>query len=366
MRANVVWTGVLFALLLPLSVYAFSVDLEYGWEADDVVVRQKAGYDYLGVDGSVYIGSSLGKIYEMDLLPEGYHIVDYEVVREEWEEIDGTYRIGIENDGVVARMMGDDHGGVEYVGSSDAFGYRMMMAVVKPMRVVDGRVGVLKRLDIRVDCASDQGDLRVERRSAVMDSHLGKLMAGIIGQPVEGYGSWGIQGYQDWVSEAPSLDGSVVDCVIVTEDSLAGEFERLAGFHDRLGIRTVVRTMSWIDSRYMGSDGAERVRNFLRDAYEKWGTAYALMGGAPDIVPMRYGWTNHYGGALIPTDVYYGNLEGSWNEDGDDIFGEFGNTPDDPGDDVTFYAQLTTGRAPVKMLQSLKAVLSPPHCSWAK
>jgi WD40 repeat protein len=144
------------------------------------------------------------------------------------------------------------------------------------------------------------------------------------------------------------MDGGVVDCVIVTGDDIADEFERLAGWHDGLGIRTVVRSMSWIDSRYSGSDPGERVREFLKDAYTNWGTVYAVLGGDPSVVPMRYAWTNHYGGAYIPTDAYYADLSGNWNANGNSIFGEYGDPPSVPGDEVMFYPQVLVGRAPVR------------------
>ena len=124
-------------------------------------------------------------------------------------------------------------------------------------------------------------------------------------------GDWSVDGYADWISEGPSTQGGAVDCVIITTDALASEFERLAVWHDKMGVRTVVRTLSWIEGRYSGSDSAERVRGFLRDAYQRWGTVYVLLGGDATVMPIRYAWTSHYGGAFIPTDLYYSNLEGN-------------------------------------------------------
>jgi hypothetical protein len=348
MKSCIMFLVLIAVFLTPLAVLGYSVDIEYHWQQGDLQVKRVSGYDYLGVEGCVFPSTTLGVIYEARRLPQGCRVTGHEVLGEEWQEIGGGYRLGALSDGVMAVMMGEDQGGVEYVGSVDVLGYPMMVWTVKPFRVMDGKVSMLKSLDLKVECSTGSDDLRPVRRSKMMDEHLSRLVAGAFGEAAGGDGDWEVQGYRDWVSDGPSLEGGVVDCVIVTADSMAGEFERLAAFHDRMGIKTVVRTMEWILDNYAGSDRAEQVRNFLRDAYRNWGTAYVLFGGAPPIVPMRYAWTNHYGGAFIPTDAYFEDLQGSWNEDGDDIFGEFGNTPENPGDGVSFYAQLMTGRAPVR------------------
>jgi hypothetical protein len=332
----------------PAVVHGYTVEMRYGWDRSEVEVRGLGGYDYVGVSGSVYASGSMGMIYEVRGLGAGEEVTGYRVLREEWEQVGSGYRLGVGVGEAMQMMEGDDPGGVEYVGSGDLFGYRVMISVVKPVRVVGGVVSVLKGLEVSVECGAGEGDLRVERRSAEADRYLGQVMRGAYGQGLVG-GDWGVEEYKEWVSDGPSLEGSAVDCVILTGGGLEGEFERLAGWHDRLGVRTVVRTMDWVESRYRGSDSAERVRNFLRDAYQKWGTVYVLIGGDPSIVPIRYAWTNHYNGAFIPTDVYYSNLEGTWNADGDDIFGEWGmGTVADPGDSVTFYPQVAIGRAPVR------------------
>ncbi|MGD9403389.1 MAG: C25 family cysteine peptidase, partial [bacterium] len=66
------------------------------------------------------------------------------------------------------------------------------------------------------------------------------------------------------------------------------------------------------------------------------------------VVPIRYAWTNHYGGESIPTDMYYSSLEGTWNENGNDVFGEWGDGVAVISDGVTFYPQIIVGRLPVR------------------
>ncbi len=348
MNAKGIFVSFALAFVLPVCAFGYTVNLHYGWKTEDVRISEKDGFDYLGVRGAIFSDGSLGQVYDLKLIPEGYKVSQFRIARQEWQDLAGSFRIGKLNGKAMALMMGDEEGGLGYLGSTNAFGFAILTAAVRPFRFVDGKLSVLKAMDVEIECEPDPEVPRPLRRSHLTDSYLRRVMGKLLGTDITSYGSWLTQGYRDWVSEAPSPDGSVVDCVIVTSDSLASVFQELAAWHDKLGVRTVVRSVEWIESNYSGADGAEKVRNFLRDAYENWGTIYALLGGAPEIVPMRYIWTNYYGGEFIPTDVYYGDLAGTWNADGDNIYGEFGNSPDDPGDDVAFYAQLFTGRAPVR------------------
>lgn len=139
----------------------------------------------------------------------------------------------------------------------------------------------------------------------------------------------------------PSLEGSAVDMVIVTDESLRAPFDALADWRTRTGTRTVVRTVDWILANYSGSDVAERIRLFLRDAYVSWGTQYALLGGDTEFIPVRYA-RSFYGspaGADVATDFYYACLDGDWNADGDAALGEV-------TDAVDFQPDIYVGRLP--------------------
>ena len=104
--------------------------------------------------------------------------------------------------------------------------------------------------------------------------------------------------------------GSPVAYVIVTSDALAGEFQRLADWKTQAGVPAVVRTLSFIRQEYVGTDDADRIRRFLRDAYSRWGAKWALLGGDTNVIPTRVAWTQFYVQPPqqyndIPTDLYY-------------------------------------------------------------
>ena len=155
----------------------------------------------------------------------------------------------------------------------------------------------------------------------------------------------------------PTTDGSAVEYVIVTSQALANEFQRLADWKTQKGVQSAVRTVEWIDQTYPnGVDRGERIRFFLRDAYQNWGTLYALLGGDSDVIPVRYAESTLEGGESIPADYYYGCLDGNWNGDGDARFGE-GRTASAPGDSVDLLFDVSIGRLPVSTLSQTDGVV---------
>ncbi|MGQ9810170.1 MAG: C25 family cysteine peptidase [bacterium] len=348
---------VLFFVIFPLVSYSYQVDLHYSWRAEDLTVSEFKGFDLVGVRDASYIDGSLGQIVDLRVIPHGYTVAGYTIRSEEWQSIDRQFRVGFLQGDKWAAMIGDEEGGLEGVSSIDLFGFQVLTVAIRPTRFVDGKLSLLKKLDISISLEPEPDPITVSRRSYNADRQLRHAIESVTGQALSGYGGWIVEDHKDWVSESPSPDGSVVDCVIVTVDSLVAEFERLAAWHNRRGIRTVVRTVEWISGKYHGADLPEKIRNFLRDAYQEWGTVYVLIGGSPEVVPIRYAWTNYYGGESIPTDVYYQDLKGNWNADGDDIYGEYGKPPLEPGDSLGLYEHLISGRAPVRNSAEARAFI---------
>jgi peptidase C25-like protein/flagellar hook capping protein FlgD len=149
----------------------------------------------------------------------------------------------------------------------------------------------------------------------------------------------------------PSLTGSAVRYLIITNDELADAFQPLADYRTASGMPSVVKTTQWIEANYRnGADIQETIRSFIRDAYQKWGVEYVLIGGDTSVVPVRYAFNAFYKpavGTFIPTDLYYACLDGNWNNDGDDIFGETGTSVNDQGDSADMAKDVFIGRAPV-------------------
>ncbi len=149
-------------------------------------------------------------------------------------------------------------------------------------------------------------------------------------------------------TQIPSVLGSPVAYVIITSDALAAEFQRLADWKTQSGVPAVVRTLSFIRQQYpFGADDADRIRQFIRDAYSRWSTKWVLLGGDTDVIPFRMIYTTFFLGEHIPSDMYFSCLDGNWNADGDSTYGEGYYNVNDVGDSVDLLPEVYVGRAPV-------------------
>ncbi|MCK4409630.1 MAG: hypothetical protein KAW67_06065, partial [Candidatus Eisenbacteria sp.] len=104
---------------------------------------------------------------------------------------------------------------------------------------------------------------------------------------------------------------------------------------------------TWVYSNYTGVDAQEQIRNCIIDYYENKGTMWVLLGGDTGVVPARtvYAMTSGVGGPSdedqIRCDLYYADLDGTWDDSGNGTYGEISL------DNIDMYADVFVGRAPV-------------------
>jgi hypothetical protein len=153
--------------------------------------------------------------------------------------------------------------------------------------------------------------------------------------------------------------GITVDCdyVVVTNQSLAPEFNEFMAWKRRKGIRVELVTMEDISANYTGdnisgiNDKAGKLRQFLSEAYNNGhGIEYALLGGDNNIVPIRY--AHYYNNTtddyyIIPTDLYFADFHGDWEVDNDGRYGE-------PSDNVDYNPEIYVGRVMVSNADEIK------------
>ncbi len=138
--------------------------------------------------------------------------------------------------------------------------------------------------------------------------------------------------------------------LIITNPPMDTIFQRLADWKTKKGIPASVRNINWILSHYPGEDSAAKIRNYLKILSDS-STEYVLLGGDVDIVPCRFAYAMTCSAGFspgredtMPCDLYYADLQGTWDRDGDGSYGEV-------EDSIDLYPDLFIGRAPVNTIQ---------------
>jgi hypothetical protein len=158
-----------------------------------------------------------------------------------------------------------------------------------------------------------------------------------------------------------AIPTATYDYVIITSTALQNAsgpytFQDLVADKQAQGMTATIVTTEYIYANYAGVDNQAKIREFIKYAYNNWGTHHLLLGGdadgqavggesEPAIVPAR-GFTINGDCCQdpnIPADMYYGCLDGTFDNNGNGQYGE----PDDGvgGGEVDLLAEVHVGRA---------------------
>ncbi len=160
-----------------------------------------------------------------------------------------------------------------------------------------------------------------------------------------------------WKPKAAKLVSDSIDYVIIAPSIWVSYLEPLREWKTKKGTRAVIVTTDDIYLNYAGVDNAEKIRNFIIDANATWGSMYFLLVGQDDSdvddsgnqespgtwCPRRDVFITSSGAGYyddedtIASDLYYGDLDGTWNADGDNTWGE-------STDNVDKYTDVYVGR----------------------
>jgi len=252
----------------------------------------------------------------------------------------------------------------EFTGSHVWRGYRLATISVYPVREIQTDSGLelefLDRFAVRMEtgAAVNLADIAVRQRLVEGEAEENaQILAQLVDNPevISSYRREHGQMVENKSAafeptKTPSLQGSGVTFLIITNNDMEAEFQILADYKTAQGLPTVVATTEFIEANYRnGADLQDTIRMFIQDAYQKWGVEYVLLGGDADVLPPRFIDNTFYptiGYTSIPVDLYFACLDGNWNADGDSNFGEPPSTGV-TGDLADFAEEVYIGRATV-------------------
>ena len=120
------------------------------------------------------------------------------------------------------------------------------------------------------------------------------------------------------------------DMLIITGAEYVDDYDAYREYYNSIGLRNEIFTTENICSSTEGNDDQDRIRNFIINEYTNNGIMMVVLGGDVDIVPYRglYCYVTSGGGNQesnnLPADLYYSGLDGNWNTNGNERYGEPG------------------------------------------
>ncbi|HRY33876.1 MAG TPA: C25 family cysteine peptidase [Bacteroidales bacterium] len=132
-----------------------------------------------------------------------------------------------------------------------------------------------------------------------------------------------------WI-DPPAIDNAWdYQVLIIAPELFLGQFDALKSAFRARGMKTQVMAVPSILAAYPGTDNPEKIRNCIIQQYQQHDIRYVLLAGDAEHVPFRgmYCYVQSGSGYTdnnIPADIYYAALDGNWNTDGDNLWGEPG------------------------------------------
>jgi len=314
------------------------------------------------------------------LIPQGKDLQNIEVTTGNRKVLEGKFNVEYgktpipisSNDTVEDRpnqriySSADPFPGVLFSQVSEQYlrGYKVLLLRLHPVQYVPktGEVSYFETMTVTIS-VKETGTTSPLFRNLPKDR---ALVLGIVDNPDE------VNTYTKTVKRMQSTTlvnpSDSYDYVIITNSALKSSFQPLVDWKIQKGLNaTIVLVEDIMNNPDYHCDGLfgdgygiqfndtqAHIRNFIKDAYLNWGTEYVLLGGDDEIIPSRgvYCYAGFYTDYNIPCDMYYGALDGSWDNDNDTIFGESVYYFEEPengtaGEEADFFAEVYIGRATV-------------------
>ncbi len=221
-------------------------------------------------------------------------------------------------------------------------GYSIAFIRVYPVTYIGARQTIVfaRNIEITIETAPDPAALSSSRRTLRVGTGDRAAVAEVVGDVSAADTYVQPEGRFRTLSSLITPE-ETYPYVIITHDTFFQAFEPLKEHRESRGLRTKMVAEGQINGQYSGQDRAEKIRNFIIDAYQDWETEYVLLAGDESVIPHRglYATVGDYVDEDIASDLYFAALDGDWNDDGDSLWGE--------SDEADLMPEICVGRASV-------------------
>ena len=328
----------LLLLLSIMSLVTFAQTVEKTYHFDNPQVTELRGYQQISFEGCMQtaVAGNPSLPYQMVslVLPQGTEAESIEVELSDFQEVEGNINLFpyqpsrttndiekrdlVVNEAVYASRSTypvENHG---VVTTQFKNGYGFANAAFTPVQYIpsEGKVMYAKTANVRVNIKASKTD------------HSEML--------------WGTQEIKNSVrrlAQNPEMvetyntkgrEVTAYDVLIITSSEFVNGYAEYCEYYNSIGLRNQIVTVSDIYDSTTGIDNQDKIRNYIIQEYQNNGIMMVVLGGDVNIVPYRgfYCYVTSGGGDQesnnIPADLYYSGLDGTWNDNGNNRWGEPG------------------------------------------
>jgi len=350
-------------LLVPAFLLAGSITHTFNFAREDLNFSTYNGYDVLtirdGVTNTEVSNPSIPFIVANFVIPSGAEVTEVNVISKTTEEIPGAYAICpvqtprpfstkedipfVEPNPSIYNS-GNPYPESDIVSfpSGSMSGFRIAGIFLNPLVYIPNEKRLILTTEITVRVVYSEGVHETISLTEKQRDVFSKSVNVIV------LNSDDIKRFSPPIKENP---GRACEFAIITGSSYTSAWQRLADWKITAGYSAGVFSTTWIYSNYTGNDNQEKIRNFLKDYFTTQGLIYAVLGGDVAIVPERDAYSSYYSPYYLAADYYYSDLDGSWNADGDNRYGELSV------DGVDGYFDIYVGRPPIDNATDINSFL---------
>ena len=330
-----------FILLFTICSLNLNADIiEKTYYFSDYEITQSGDYNFISFENTQmagHIGEPTLPYHAISLLlPPGYSAESIEIIGEDETLISGEYQLyprqassplSKGGSGIFLKDKNIYNSDVQYPAKltgefSTEFlnGYSFVLSTFTPVKYnpAKGEISWYKKVTIRIKTKQDNKATQALANLKSSENILTKVNT--LAQNPEMTKNY---------PQTNTRDEDDYEMIIITPSSFEDSYQSLIHLYIPRGIKAETVTTEYINTNISGQDMPEKIRNYIIQEYQDHGVEYILLGGDVEHVPYRgfYCYVQ-YGSGIddndIPADLYYSALDGTWNDDGDDRWGEIG------------------------------------------
>jgi hypothetical protein len=351
-------------LLVLITAAVFAGHLQFSYNSGSPTVKEVGSFKVISFENAYLTGKTGEPALPYQavklLLPPGEEAVSVSYTFENEEILSGSFSIypqqpaqplSIGSDGIFHQDMSIYSSANPY--PAKAFGeystyflngHSVLLASFTPLKYIpaSGQVSYFHNITVTVETRSTEKSL-ASLNNINSNSNINKRVAEFV-QNASALSAYPTKSNREGEYEI----------LIITPQQFEGNYQELKDMYYVRGFKTEVVTTETIESQGNGQDLQEKIRNYIIAEYQAHSIQHVLLGGDDEHIPHRGFYclvhsSSEYEDYNIPSDLYYSALDGNWNTNGDNKWGEIGE--DDLLPDVS------VARFPVSNASQLERII---------